>query len=633
MCGIAGFVDFSRQTGTQILQNMTDALLHRGPDDAGYEVFLPKVATVGLGQRRLSILDLSASGHQPMHFGSYTLIFNGEIYNYREIRQELLALGYKFYSGSDTEVLLKGFHCWQEKVLDKCIGMFAFALYDEQREELLLGRDRAGVKPLYYAWDNNILLFASELKSFHHHPCFKNDIDTNSLSLFLQYSYIPAPYTIFKNTWKLLPGHLLKLQLATRTVTTHEYWNVLDAYRQPLTGLSEAEIIDETEKLMQSAYRYRMVSDVPVGVFLSGGYDSSSVAAILQADSTSKIKTFTIGYKEAQWDESKEAAAIARHLGTDHNEWIIGPNDAAEILHNLPEVYDEPFADNSTVPTTLVSRLASKQVKVALSADGGDEIFAGYSKFAQSLKYTNGIPAPVQFLLSKTMDLINPERIPYFNKQYNFSTRYEKMKLIWQSGKPEAAMKYISQHLTDRELKQYLQQTPDRYKTAFDLNGELQTVNDPLNKLLAMDYKTFLVDNNLTKVDRATMSVSIEGREPMLDHRLVEFLAKVPQSLKRKDGVNKYILKTIVHRYIPASLMDRPKKPFIAPLQVWFRDALSEQMRYYLSPEKLAQSGLLNAASIQPLLNCYLKGEKVNHQKLWNMLVFQLWFSRWIAPL
>ncbi|WP_143306707.1 asparagine synthase (glutamine-hydrolyzing) [Chitinophaga vietnamensis] len=633
MCGIAGFADFSRLTGTAILQEMTDAMTHRGPDDAGYEVYLPKIATVGLGQRRLSIIDLSPQGHQPMHFGAYTIVFNGEIYNYKEIRQELLQHGYKFSSGSDTEVLLKGFHCWQEKVLDKCIGMFAFAIYDEQREELLLGRDRAGVKPLYYYWNDNLLLFASELKSFHQHPRFEKKIDVNSLALFLQYSYIPAPYTIFRHTWKLRPGHLLKLQLAKRTVTEHEYWSALRAYRQPLTDMSEQEIIDETESLMHSAYKYRMVADVPVGVFLSGGYDSSSVAAILQSSSTNKIKTFTIGYKEEQWDESREAARIAQHLGTDHHEWIIGPSDALGILHRLPEIYDEPFADNSTVPTTLVSQLAAREVKVALSADGGDELFAGYSKFGQSLRYTTQMPHALQALLGKAMGLINPEAVPYFNKQYNFATRYEKMKLIWRNGKPEAALKYISQHLTDTEIRRYLTATPMHYKTAFDLNGELQTVNDPLNRLLAMDYKTFLVDNNLTKVDRATMSVSIEGREPMLDHRLLEFLARIPASLKMKNGINKYILKTIVHKYIPASMMDRPKRPFIAPLQVWFKEELREQMQHYLAPQQLQHSGLFHADSIQSLLNRYLSGEKVNHQKLWNLLVFQLWYSRWMSPL
>lgn len=632
MCGIAGFIDFSKKSGTDILQRMTDVMQHRGPNDAGYEVFGHTAANIGLGQRRLSILDLSSGGHQPMHFGQYTIIFNGEIYNFKEIRKDLEKIGYTFHSGSDTEVLLKGYDAWKEQVLDRCIGMFAFVIYDERQDKVILCRDRAGVKPLYYFWDGNILLFASELKGLCEHPQFEKEIDINSVSLFLQYSYIPAPYTVYRQTRKLKPGHLLTVSLNRKEIQEGSYWNVLDAYNQPLTNLSQHEVIQHTEMLMKSAYNYRMVADVPVGVFLSGGYDSASVAAILQAGSGSRIKTFTIGYKEKQWDESAEAKKIARHLGTDHTEWIVGPKDALDVLEQLPEIYDEPFADNSTVPTTLVSKLAARQVKVALSADGGDEIFAGYNKFNQALRYTR-FSKRLQRMLSHTMSVLNPEMIPYFNRRYNFASRYEKMKLIWGSGQPQYALKYISQYLTESETQHYLQVQPEKYRTAFDLNGELNEVNDPLNKLLAMDYKTFLVDNNLVKVDRATMSVSIEGREPMLDHRLVEFLAQVPASLKVKDNVNKYILKTIVHKYIPPSLMDRPKRPFIAPLQEWFRDELREQMQYYLAPDRLNKTGLFNAPHVQHLLDRFLTSGNISHQKLWNILIFQLWYNRWIAKL
>jgi len=632
MCGIAGFIDFTKKSGTDILQRMTDVMLHRGPNDAGYEVFGHSAANIGLGQRRLSILDLSSGGHQPMHFGHYTIIFNGEIYNFKEIKKDLEKIGYTFHSGSDTEVLLKGYDAWKEQVLDRCIGMFAFVIYDERQDKVILCRDRAGVKPLYYFWDGNILLFASELKGLCEHPQFEKEIDVNSVSLFLQYSYIPAPYTVYRQTRKLKPGHLLTVNLNRKEMQECSYWNVLDAYNQPLTNLSQHEVIQHTEMLMKSAYNYRMVADVPVGVFLSGGYDSASVAAILQAGSGSRIKTFTIGYKEKQWDESAEAKKIARHLGTDHTEWIVGPKDALDVLEHLPEIYDEPFADNSTVPTTLVSKLAARQVKVALSADGGDEIFAGYNKFNQALRYTR-FSKRLQRMLSHTMSVLNPEMIPYFNRKYNFASRYEKMKLIWSAGQPQYALKYISQYLTESETQHYLQVRPEKYRTSFDLNGELNEVNDPLNKLLAMDYKTFLVDNNLVKVDRATMSVSIEGREPMLDHRLVEFLAQVPASLKVKDNVNKYILKTIVHKYIPPSLMDRPKRPFIAPLQEWFRDELREQMQYYLAPDRLNKTGLFNAPHVQQLLDRFLTSGNISHQKLWNILIFQLWYNRWIEKL
>ncbi|RFS19567.1 asparagine synthase (glutamine-hydrolyzing) [Chitinophaga silvatica] len=633
MCGIAGFIDFSKQSDHQILIKMTDAMIHRGPNDAGYEVFEQDTAMIGLGQRRLSILDLSASGHQPMHYENYTIIFNGEIYNFREIREELRMLGYTFNSDGDTEVLLKGYAAWKENVLSKCIGMFAFVIYDRLKNEVILFRDRAGVKPLYYYWHKQQLFFASELKGIMAHPSFPKEIDPDSLSLFLQYSYIPGPFTIFQNTRKLAPGHLLRVKLTNGEVSESAYWNVLRSYQQEITELPESEIIDYTASLLHSAYNYRMVSDVPVGVFLSGGYDSTSVAAILQSDSTSKIKTFTIGYKEQAWDESAEARKIADYLGTEHFEWIVGPEEARGVLEHLPEIYDEPFADNSTVPTTLVSQFAAKEVKVVLSADGGDELFAGYNKFNQSLKYTNSFPRIIQRSLSGMMSLVDPENIPYFNKQYNFSSRYEKMKLIWASGKPQQALKYISQYLTESEVGHYTGVGKSAYQTNFDLNGELNRISDPLNRLLAVDYKTFLVDNNLVKVDRATMSVSIEGREPMLDHRLVEFLAQVPSSLKMKGGVNKYILKEIVHRYVPKKLMERPKRPFIAPLQVWFKDELKEQMQYYLTGSRLAKSGFFNVPHVEKLLAHYLAGGKVSHQKLWNMLVFQLWYSRWIEKL
>lgn len=633
MCGIAGFIDLHKRTGSDVLRRMTDVLAHRGPNDAGYELVEHPHAHIGLGHRRLSILDLSSSGHQPMHFRHYTIIFNGEIYNFRAIRKELEELGYTFHSGSDTEVLLKGFDAWKEAVVDRCIGMFAFVIYDASEGVVTLCRDRAGVKPLYYYWKDNALLFASELKSLCEYPGFRQEVDVNSVSLFLQFSYIPAPYTIYKNTFKLKPGHMLQLRLSNAQLEEKEYWNVLDAYRKPLTDLPQEEVIRQTEALMKSAYSYRMVADVPVGVFLSGGYDSASVAALLQTNSGSRIKTFTIGYKEQAYNESQEAKKIARHLGTDHTEWIVGPNEARDVLHQLPEIYDEPFADNSTVPTTLVSQLASQQVKVALSADGGDEVFAGYNKFNQSIQYTGRLPRPVQSLISHAMGLMNPAYIPYFNKRYNFTSRYEKMKLIWASGKPQLALKYISQYLTESEVHHYMSVPLSAYPTNFDMNGELSSVNDTLNKLLAVDYKTFLVDNNLVKVDRATMSVSIEGREPMLDHRLVEFLARVPASLKVKDGVNKYILKSIVHKYLPPALMDRPKRPFIAPLQEWFRDELKEQLQYYLAPHRLERTGLFNAPHIQQLLNRYLNGGRVSHQKLWNILVFQLWYDRWIEKL
>ena len=633
MCGIAGFIDFNRNTSKDILKKMTDALHHRGPDDSGYEVYENPDAFVGFGQRRLSILDLSPLGHQPMHFNEITVNFNGEIYNFKEIRKELEEKGYSFNSWSDTEVILKGYHCWGLDVVKKFIGMFAILLFDRQKNKVIFIRDRAGIKPLYYYWNKNLCLFGSELKALYEHPDFEKNIDVNSLALFLQYSYIPAPHTIFQSTFKLLPGHILSFDLATQKIEIEKYWDVFDAYNKPKIKISDRDAIDQTDALLKNAYEYRMVADVPVGLFLSGGYDSSSVAALLQSGRTEKLKTFTIGFHENEFNEAPEAKKIADYLGTDHTEWYLTAKEAGAVLNRLPEIYDEPFADNSTVPTALVSQLARKQVKVALSADGGDEIFGGYNKFNQAEKFTRSMPVALQSILSGTMSMINPEKIPYFNRKYNFTTRYEKMKLIWKSHDPVQAVKYISQYITESEVESFLGKSFERYHTFFEDGSKLAQNDGITNRLLAIDYKTFLVDNNLVKVDRATMAVSLEGREPMLDHRVIEFLAQLDSSFKIRDGVNKWLLKQVVHKYIPKELMERPKKPFIAPLMVWFRDDLKEQLKYYLSEKSLSKTGVFDHAPIIKLRDEYLAGKKVNYQKLWQVLMFQLWYDRWVNQL
>jgi asparagine synthase (glutamine-hydrolysing) len=633
MCGITGFVDFKKNTDIDLLRAMTDAMLHRGPDDGGHEVYEAPQALIGFGQRRLSILDLSPLGHQPMHFGDLIVNFNGEIYNFKEIRKELEERGYSFNSWSDTEVILKGYHCWGMDVVQKFIGMYAIALYDKQKEQLILIRDRAGVKPLYYYWDGEILLFGSELKALFRHPAFRKKIDVNSLALFLQFSYIPAPHCIFHDTFKLLPGHYLTIDLRTRGQQLTKYWDVFDYYNKPKLELSEQEVIDHTDQLLKNAYEYRMVADVPVGLFLSGGYDSSSVAALLQTGRTEKLKTFTIGFHEQEFNEAPEAKKIAQYLGTDHTEWYLTAKEAGAVLSKLPEIYDEPFADNSTVPSVLVSQLARRDVTVALSADGGDEIFGGYNKFNQAEKYTSQLPPLVQTVLSGTMSLINPDYIPYFSRQYNFSTRYEKMRLIWKSHDPVSAIKYISQYITEKEVESFLSRPFERLHTFFEDGDKLEHNDGVVNRLLAIDYKTFLVDNNLVKMDRATMSVSLEGREPMLDHRVIEFLSQLDSSFKIRNGVNKWLLKEVVHRYIPRELMERPKRPFIAPLMVWFREDLKEQLRYYLSEKSLSATGVFSPGPIIRLRDEYLAGRKVNYQKLWQVLMFQLWYDRWIEKL
>ncbi|MEQ8575225.1 MAG: asparagine synthase (glutamine-hydrolyzing), partial [Fulvivirga sp.] len=522
MCGIAGFIDFTKSTSKDTLKSMTDQLLHRGPDDSGLFHEETDHATIGLGHRRLSIIDLSSSGHQPMMFNNFTIVFNGEIYNYKEIQESLRIEGYSFNSTSDTEVILKAFDCWGTKAVDRFIGMFAFVLYDKRKQEVFIFRDRAGVKPLYFYHKNGVMLFASEIKSFHQHPAFDKILDHDSLALFLQYNYIPTPYCIFKDTVKLEPGHFLKIDLKSKKVIKEKYWDVVDCYNQPKLDISYDEAVLETEKILKKAFLYRMVADVPVGLFLSGGYDSTAVAALLQSQSTDKLKTFTIGYAEEAFNEAPEAKKVAEFLGTDHTEQYCTAQDTAEILGQLPFIYDEPFADNSVVPTYLVSKLAKTKVKVALSGDAGDEIFAGYDKFNRAIKFTKYPPA-LQSLMSAVMKKIPSRKIPVLNKTYNFATRYDKMQEIWEHQDPNVAMKVISQFITETEARAYLQEDFVNKKTFFDIADQLSGENDGLNKLLAVDYKTFLLDNNLTKVDRATMAVSIEGREPILDHNILEF--------------------------------------------------------------------------------------------------------------
>ncbi len=631
MCGIAGFCDFTRSLNKETLKAMTDQIPHRGPDSEGSEIYDTDSARIGFGHRRLSILDLSAQGNQPMERDNLSIIFNGEIYNFKEVKKDLEDLGHDFSTHTDTEVILKAYRQWGMEAISRFIGMFAYALYDSERQKMYLVRDRVGVKPLYVYQNQEAILFASELKPFHKNPLFKKEIDFDSLSLYLKLSYIPTPYCIFKNTSKVNPGHYLEVDINSKKTREVKYWDVVDAYNQPKLDISYEEAVDETERILTSAFNYRMVADVPVGVFLSGGYDSTAVAALIQHNRSEKVKTFTIGFKEAEFNEAEDAKKIAAHIGTDHTEMYCTPREASEILDNLAEVYDEPFADNSVVPTILVSQLARKSVTVALSGDGGDEIFAGYNKFKQSISFTQQFPKAVQSILGNAMSLVNPESIPYFSGKYNFSSRYEKMINIWKSQSPYVAMRNISNYITDNETKKLLKPRFQDQKTYFDIADEMNDSNDELNKLLAIDYKTFLMDNNLVKIDRAAMSVSLEGREPFLDQRVIEYVSRLPSDFKIREGRTKALLKDVVHRYVDPKLMDRPKKPFIAPLEIWFRKEMKDLLVEHVNEESLERQNIFNTAEVMKMRDDYLSGKRVSHQKIWNILLFQIWYRRYMA--
>ncbi len=631
MCGIAGFCDFSKKSSNDILKNMTDVLHHRGPDDSGYFYDENEYSQIALGHRRLSILDLSAHGHQPMSFEHLEIIFNGEVYNFKEIKKELLELRYSFHSDSDTEVILKSYHQWGIKAVDRFNGMFAITIYDKKANKLIFIRDRAGVKPFYYYKKDSLILFSSELKSFHKHPNFQKEINKSSLCLYLQFGYVPEPHSIFENCYKLKAGHYGEIDLKSQNFEEIKYWDVVDFYNKPKLDISENEAMEKTEELLKSSFEYRMVSDVPVGVFLSGGYDSSVVTAILQNKRSEKLNTFTIGFKEKGFDEAPYAKQVAKYLGTNHTEYYCTQKDALEIIPKLCELYDEPFGDSSAIPTTLVSALARKYVTVSLSADGGDEIFAGYSKYTTTMQYFNkfnSVPKSIKSLISLGMDRINPKYIPILNKTYNFATRYEKINAILKAKNSVEAMKYTSEYFTKKERDKLLKLGFDDLVTNFDI--KVADTNDEINQMLAIDYKTYMVDDILTKVDRATMSVGLEGREPLLDYRIIEFVSQLPSNLKYKDGDKKWLLKQITHKYLPKEMMDRPKQGFGVPLTEWFRDELKEYFMIYLDEKRIEKEGLFNPKEIVKLRDSYLSGNKENVQKLWFLLMFEMWYEKWM---
>ena len=628
MCGIAGFCDFTKKSDKQTLVKMTDVLHHRGPDDSGYSFYRNIYANIGLGHRRLSILDLSAHGHQPMSFQNLEIVYNGEVYNFKEIAKELENYGYVFESHSDTEVILKAYHKWGIKAVDKFIGMFSIAIYDKEVQKLIFIRDRAGVKPLNYYFKDGLFLFSSELKSFHEHPKFKKEINSDALALFFQYSYILEPHTIFRHTHKLQAGHYAELNIQNSEFKIHQYWDVIDSYNKPKLDIGFEEAKAETEKLLKSACEYRMVSDVPVGMFLSGGYDSSAVTAILQKDRTEKLKTFSIGFHEEKYNEAHYAKEIAKHLGTDHTEYYCTQKDAQELLPLMPEIWDEPFGDSSNIPTTLVSRLARKDVTVSLSADGGDEIFGGYSKYTQTLKYKKMF-SKVPYIFGDIMEFVDPKYLIGLNKTYNFTNRYEKLKTLIKIKDDIDMMSSINYYFNPSEVDNLLGKSTI-IKTSFDDKILLNSHNDVIDKMMAIDYKTYQLDDILTKVDRATMSSSLEGREPLLDHRIIEFVSQLPSHYKINNGNKKYILKSIVHDYIPKELMDRPKMGFSIPLTEWFGDELKKYILEYLDISKVTKTGVLNVIEVERIKKQWLENSSFSANKIWLVLTFMMWYERWM---
>jgi asparagine synthase (glutamine-hydrolysing) len=637
MCGIAGFVDRKYGSAETVLRAMTDALALRGPDDSGLLFETAGDAQVGLGHRRLSILDLSALGHQPMAYEHLHIVYNGEVYNFEEIKAELEALGYPFASHSDTEVILKAFHAWGVGCVGRFRGMFAFVIYDASVQKLYMFRDRAGVKPFYYYAGEGLFLFASELKAFFEHEGFPKTIDKRVIPTYLRLGYIPAPYTIFERTHKLKPGHYLEFDIAQDAYTLKKYWDINDYYRREKIASPEEEVLKTLEKILGEAFALRMVSDVPVGVFLSGGIDSSAVTALLQKNASEPLKTFTIGFDEPGYNEAEHAKAIAQYLGTDHTEYYCSKADALRVIPELPKLYDEPFGDSSAVATILVSKLAKERVSVVLSGDGGDELFGGYSKYFALNKTMRFLsPGLKRSVLKGAVGLLNESTVhklngllPASKRQTNIRDKFQKFKRALRAESPEQMFVEASSYVDGDTVRQCLGTDAGLLSgTNFESFRPLADA-EPLDRMMAVDFQTFMVDDVLVKVDRATMGVSLEGREPLLDHEVAEFMARVPTRLKYKGGEGKYLLKKVLYNHIPKHYFERPKSGFQVPLFEWLKSDLRPLLDHYLSRERLEAGGFFDAGHVERTLQAYYDGSYVNINEIWFLLMFEMWREEW----
>jgi len=631
MCGIVGFISKMKQEN--IIKNMLEIQSYRGPDDTG--VYFDEKSGVHFGHNRLSVQDLSSHGHQPFisDCENYVIVFNGEVYNFKNLRSELEKLGYKFLSNSDTEVILYSYKEWGIQCLEKFIGMFAFAVLDKMKNKLFLVRDRAGVKPLYYYTNEHQFMFSSEIKSFHQHPNFKKEQNIEVLPYFFQFGYISAPYTIFKNCYKLEAGHYLELRIDNLEFKITKYWDVNDFYKKKKIDKNEDEILYDIENILDDAIDLRMISDVPVGVFLSGGYDSSLVASILAKKQGKQINTFTIGFDDPKYNEAEHAKTIASYLGTNHTEYYMKNKDMLDLVESLPFYYDEPFGDSSALPTMIVSKIAIKKVTVALSADGGDEAFCGYSKYFFLNKFQNIFSSSFKREVLKTgLNLFNEDTTSFINdklpknlKQTNIKDKFTKFKRAINSQNLEKMFENASSYTDKNEVEKFLK--VQREENFFSKWDKIENV-EFLNQMMAIDYKLFMNDDVLTKVDRATMSVSLEGREPLLDHRIIEYMARVPLELKYKNNQGKYLLRQVLYKYLPQEIVDKPKSGFQIPLNEWLRNELKPLVLKYLDESRLDKH-IFNIKEINNIKERFFKGVDIG-STIWFLLMYQMWKEKWL---
>jgi asparagine synthase (glutamine-hydrolysing) len=646
MCGIAGFIDPTRRADAGALRAqaaaMADRLRHRGPDDAA--TWVDATAGLALGFRRLAILDLSPAGRQPMVSadGRWVIAFNGEIYNFQELRAELEGLGRSFRGHSDTEAMLEAFAEWGvERTVERLIGMFAIVLWDRQTRTLTLIRDRLGIKPLYWAAFGSLFLFGSEPKALLAHPGWTPEVDRNALAAYLRYNYVPAPHSIYRGVRKLEPGRLLVLRPGAEP-EIRGYWDmraVARAGRASRLDIDEREAIDRLESLLGDAVARRMVADVPLGAFLSGGIDSSTVVALMQAHSARPVQTYTIGFHEPDHDESRYAKAVARHLGTAHTELHAEPRHALEVIPALPEMFDEPFADSSQIPTFLVAKLTRQHVTVALSGDGGDELFGGYNRYfrAQVLRRFYGwAPPPLRRAAAALIAAPSPAAwdrllavLPRRLRLPQAGDKVAKLAGILAGGDADAMYRLLVTHWEEPERLVPGAREPRGLLWDQGLAAELP---DYVERMQYLDTVTYLPDDILTKVDRASMAVSLEARVPCLDHRVVEFAWRLPPEMKLRAGQGKWLMRRLLDRYVPRELIERPKQGFAVPVGQWLRGPLRDWAEDLLSQRALAEDGLLAPAPIRRRWAEHLSGQRNWQYQLWGVLMLQAWRRAARAP-
>jgi asparagine synthase (glutamine-hydrolysing) len=645
MCGIAGVLGPPGDPAERaaMAARMAATLAHRGPDDSGSWADPAGIAAFGF--QRLSILDLSPEGHQPMTSfdGRYAVVFNGEIYNFAALKEELRAAGVSFRGRSDTEVLLAATTRWGiEATIPRLWGMFAFGMWDGRERALHLVRDRLGKKPLYYGWQGSTFLFGSELKALRAHPDFRAPIDRDALASYLRFSYIPAPRSIHEQVRKLLPASWVTVHpdRPGEMPEPRRYWDPVAVARagheDPLV-LPDPEAIGEVEKLLSDAVRLRAIADVPLGAFLSGGIDSSTVVALLQAQSQLRVSTFTIGYDASQYDESVQARAVARHLGTDHTELRVTPEDARAVIPRLAELYDEPFADSSQIPTFLVSELARRRVTVALSGDGGDEVFGGYNRYVAGTRLwrrLRGVPLPIRRGAARLADAIPPRAwdrtgaaadrlIPVTRRGLVSGNRVQKLATVLDLGSIDEMYTRLVSTWPDPGRLVRGGHEPELPWRAVKAN-----LPNPADRMMLFDLIGYLPDDILAKVDRASMGVSLEVRAPLLDHRVVELAWRLPLHQKIRGGEGKWLLRQVLARYVPPSLFERPKHGFGVPIDAWLRGPLREWAEDLLSEQRLAREGFLDPAAVRFALHEHQHGTRNRQHELWAVLMFQSWLDR-----